>query len=76
MRHLRAGDDPGRPGIIEVPGRQREFYLPAGSTWTGARQTDRTIRGGQTITADAPLERIFLYLRDGVGSLVRSALEG
>jgi alpha-D-xyloside xylohydrolase len=42
----------------------RELYLPGGCTWTDA-WSGNTLRGGQWITAEAPLERIALYLRDG-----------
>jgi alpha-D-xyloside xylohydrolase len=44
--------------------KTREVYLPAGNDWfdfwTGARHA-----GGGTITADAPLEKIPLYVRAG-----------
>jgi len=42
--------------------RSRDVYLPAETTWTDA-WTDETFDGGQWVTADAPLERIPLYLR-------------
>jgi alpha-D-xyloside xylohydrolase len=42
----------------------RKVYLPAGTAWCDAR-TDEKLKGGQWIVADAPLERIPLYLRDG-----------
>ncbi len=42
--------------------RQREVYLPAGTQWTDA-WSGRVFDGGQRITAEAPLERIPLYLR-------------
>ena len=42
--------------------RSREVYLPAETPWTDA-WTDETFDGGQWVTADAPLERIPLYLR-------------
>jgi alpha-D-xyloside xylohydrolase len=42
--------------------RSREVYLPAGTTWTNA-WTQVMFEGGQRITADAPLERIPVYLR-------------
>ena len=44
--------------------RHRQLYLPDGATWTDA-WTGQTHEGGQWITADAPIERIPLYLRDG-----------
>jgi len=42
----------------------REVYLPAGTTWTDA-WTEQVLDGGQRLTADAPLDRIPLYLRAG-----------
>jgi alpha-D-xyloside xylohydrolase len=43
---------------------KRKVYLPAGATWTDA-WTGKKFKGGQTIVAAAPLEKIPLYLRDG-----------
>jgi alpha-D-xyloside xylohydrolase len=43
---------------------KRKVYLPAGATWTDA-WTGKKFKGGQTITADAPLEKIPLYLKNG-----------
>ena len=47
--------------------KQRTVYLPAGSNWidfwTGKREN-----GGQSLTADAPIERIPIYAR--VGSII------
>jgi len=48
--------------ILEAGVRQRELYLPAGTTWTDA-WSGQTFEGGQRIVADAPLERIPVYLR-------------
>ncbi len=48
--------------VLHEGARQREVYLPAGTTWRDA-WTDEVYEGGQWITADAPLERIPLYLR-------------
>lgn len=55
------------PDLLVAPvlyegARSREVYLPAGTIWTDA-WTDETFDGGQWITADAPLERVPLYLR-------------
>jgi alpha-D-xyloside xylohydrolase len=49
----------------------RPVYLPAGSTWTDA-WSRQTHAGGQTITVQAPLDRIPLYLRDGAQSPILS----
>jgi len=42
--------------------RTHEVYLPAGTTWTDA-WSRQTFDGGQRIVAEAPLDRIPLYLR-------------
>ncbi len=57
------------PDLLVAPvlyegARSREVYLPAGTTWTGA-WTDEILDGGQWIMAEAPLERIPVYLRGG-----------
>jgi alpha-D-xyloside xylohydrolase len=44
--------------------RSRRVYLPAGATWTDA-WTGESLSGGHWMTANAPLDRIPLYLRDG-----------
>ena len=64
------------PGLLVAPvlhegARSREVYLPAGATWTDA-WTDETFEGGQRITADAPLDRIPLYLRAGASLPIRA----
>ena len=43
---------------------KREVYLPAGATWTCVHD-GKVYEGGQTVTADAPLEVIPVFLRDG-----------
>ena len=48
--------------ILEYEARKRKVYLPAGTSWTDA-WTGKKISGGQWIEADAPLERIPVYLR-------------
>jgi alpha-D-xyloside xylohydrolase len=45
--------------------RSRPVYLPAGTDWTDA-WTGSELKGGGQIAADAPLERIPLYIRAGV----------
>ena len=57
------------PDLLVAPvvwegARSRDVYLPACAVWTDA-WTGATYAGGQTLTVDAPLERIPLYLRDG-----------
>ncbi len=54
------------PGITS-----RKVYLPAGAKWTDA-WTGRWFKGGQTVRAAAPLDKIPLYLRDGRKLPIRS----
>ena len=55
---------------------QRTLYLPAGSDWVDF-WTGTQMSGGQTITADAPLDRIPIYVKSGsivaLGPSVQSA---
>jgi len=44
--------------------RRRDVYLPAGSNWYDF-YTGKPYTGGQTISADAPLERMPLFVRAG-----------
>jgi alpha-D-xyloside xylohydrolase len=48
--------------ILTEGARSRTVYLPAGTSWTDAWNGE-TLNGGQHINADAPLERIPVYLR-------------
>jgi alpha-D-xyloside xylohydrolase len=57
--------------VLYEGARSREVYLPAETTWTDA-WTDETFDGGQWVTADAPLERIPLYLRRGARLPIRA----
>ena len=50
--------------VMEAGVSKRSVYLPAGARWTNA-WTGETLTGGQTLTVDAPLEVIPLFLRDG-----------
>jgi alpha-D-xyloside xylohydrolase len=56
----------------------RTVYLPAGTDWYNFWTNER-IKGGQTITADAPIDRIPLFVRAGsilpMGSVVESTNE-
>jgi alpha-D-xyloside xylohydrolase len=51
--------------VIELNARERSVYLPEGASWTCCH-TGKNYTGGQTITANAPLDVIPLYSRDGV----------
>ena len=48
--------------VLDYEARKRDVYLPAGTSWTDV-WTDKRINGGQWIEAEAPLDRIPLYLR-------------
>jgi alpha-D-xyloside xylohydrolase len=58
--------------VLHQGERQRSVYLPGGTSWTEA-WTDRRLDGGQMITADAPLDRIPLYLRGEARLPIRAA---
>ncbi|GHA02727.1 hypothetical protein GCM10010389_47490 [Streptomyces echinoruber] len=56
------------PGLLVAPvltagATARTAYLPAGARWTDA-WTGAVYEGGATVTVDAPLDRIPLFLRD------------
>ncbi|MGW7052287.1 glycoside hydrolase family 31 protein [Streptomyces sp. NPDC054887] len=50
--------------VLDAGATSRTAYLPAGARWTDA-WTGETYTGGDTVTVDAPLDRIPLFLRDG-----------
>ena len=50
--------------IIEAGVRSRKVYLPQGATWTEA-MSGQTYDGGQTVEADAPLESIPVFYKNG-----------
>jgi alpha-D-xyloside xylohydrolase len=50
--------------VLEAGAREWTVYLPAGASWRDA-WTGQDYDGGQSVTVDAPLERIPLFLRDG-----------
>ena len=57
------------PDVLVAPvmyegATSRSVYLPKGARWTELH-TGREFEGGQTITADAPLSVIPVFLRDG-----------
>jgi alpha-D-xyloside xylohydrolase len=54
---------PGSLALGALP-RTRPVYLPAGADWFDL-WTGRSLRGGQVIEADAPLERIPVFVRAG-----------
>ncbi|MDL2206357.1 family 31 glucosidase [Eubacteriales bacterium OttesenSCG-928-N13] len=50
--------------VMELGLRQRPVYLPEGETWIEA-STGKEYQGGQTITADAPLSVIPVFVKKG-----------
>jgi alpha-D-xyloside xylohydrolase len=65
--------------VTEFRARQRDVYLPAGALWYDFH-TGRTSEGGQTVRADAPYERMPLFVRAGsivpVGPAIQHTNEG
>src|SRR5262249_44889931 len=53
--------------IWEKGKRTQEVYLPAGEKWQDAWRPDKTYQGGQTVTVDAELHQIPLFVRVGSG---------
>ena len=55
-----------REGKLEIynKGKRRQVYLPRGRQWIDF-WTNRVYEGGQTVTADAPLERIPVFVPSG-----------
>ncbi|HMJ68366.1 MAG TPA: TIM-barrel domain-containing protein [Cyclobacteriaceae bacterium] len=50
--------------LYEYKARKREVYLPAGAGWYDM-ESSKYYEGGQTITVDAPLDRIPVFVREG-----------
>lgn len=50
--------------VLEPGATSREVHLPAGATWTELA-TGRVLDGGRRIVAEAPIEVIPVFLRDG-----------
>ena len=50
--------------VMELGLRARPVYLPAGCSWTEAH-TGKVYAGGQIVTAEAPLETIPVFEREG-----------
>jgi alpha-D-xyloside xylohydrolase len=49
--------------VAQYLARSRSVYLPAGARWTNA-WTGEAADGGATVTVEAPLAQIPLFLRD------------
>ncbi len=58
--------------VLTAGARSRKVYLPAGTSWTDA-WSGQNVDGGQHIVAEAPLDRIPLYLRAGTQLPIRNA---
>jgi len=58
--------------VVEADARLRKVYLPAQCIWKDA-WTDEVLQGGQWITAEAPLDRIPLFLCGDVQLPIREA---
>ncbi len=56
--------------VMEAGLVKRDVYLPAGARWTNA-WTGEALAGGQTVSVDAPLSMIPLFLRDGAELPIR-----
>jgi len=50
--------------VYKYKDRNREVYLPSGQGWYDL-YTGRYIKGGQTIKADAPYEKMPVYVKEG-----------
>ncbi len=50
--------------VTEQGARRRAVYLPAGASWRSAKD-GKSYAGGQTVTVDAPIDTIPVFLRDG-----------
>ncbi len=55
--------------VIEPGAATRTLYLPRGRQWTDWH-TGRVYAGGQHVTVDAPLERLPVFLADGISPLL------
>jgi alpha-D-xyloside xylohydrolase len=58
--------------VLQEGARSRKVYLPGGTIWTDA-WTGQTFEGDQYLIAEAPLERIPLYLRANARLPIREA---
>jgi len=62
--------------VTEQGAKHREVYLPTGCDWYNYWTNER-VKGGQTITAEAPIDTIPLFVRAGsivpLGSAIESA---
>jgi alpha-D-xyloside xylohydrolase len=64
------------PDLLVAPvlyegARQRDVYLPAGTSWSDP-WSGKLLEGGQWVKAAAPLDRVPLYLRAGASLPIRA----
>ncbi|MFC5665221.1 TIM-barrel domain-containing protein [Kitasatospora misakiensis] len=52
--------------VYQAGTRTRQVYLPSGTRWLDPA-TGKVLDGGTTLDADAPLERIPVFVREGAG---------
>jgi len=57
--------------VLTAGARSRSVYLPAGASWRDA-WTDERHEGGVTIEADAPIERIPVFIREGASVTLKA----
>ena len=57
-------------GLIEEGKRERKIYLPKGAEWTDA-WTGENFTGGNWIEAEASIDTIPLYMKDGAELPIR-----
>ena len=50
--------------VLNAGDRTKDVYLPAGIKWVEV-ETGKVYEGGQTVTVDAPLETIPLFVKEG-----------
>jgi len=60
--------------ILAYQERRRQVYLPEGTEWTDA-WSGESLDGGQTVAADAPIERIPVFIR-GKGNGLLAIFDG
>jgi len=67
------GDDVIVAPVVQASSTSREVFLPSGTTWTEAA-TGTVHHGGRTVTAEAPLDLIPVFVRDGADPLLLASL--
>lgn len=67
------GDDVIVAPVVQTGSTSRAVFLPSGTKWTEA-VTGYVHDGGRTIAAEAPLDLIPLFVRDGADPLILASL--